>query len=77
MQSYAFEFKLGSRKCWAQGHTTRNGDITLALHTAGDLIDVSARLTPAEARAMANALYEAADFAERTLPTGLGESEAA
>lgn len=79
MQSRAFDFRLGARKCWAQGHPSKHPIVTLALH-AGEFpagIDIAATMTAAEARAMAAALEAAATHAENTLPTGLGESEAA
>lgn len=80
MQSRAFDFHLGKRKSWAQGHPSDRPSVTLHL-TSGDILatflDVSLMMPAAAARAMAVALEAAATHAESTLPTGLGESEAA
>ena len=75
MKSQAFNFPLGEDRCWAQGHTT--GNVTLALNADGYKVGLQLSMTAAEARATAVALEAAATFAENTLPTGLGESEAA
>lgn len=79
MTSRSFDFMLGKRKRWAQAHANKHPTVTLALPGDGwpSCVDISVTMTSAEARAMANALYQAADHAESTLETGLGESEAA
>lgn len=79
MSARAFNFKLGKYSCFAQGHPS--GWIILFM-TAGDgsgtSLDLMARMTPSEARAMAVALEAAATHAENTIAdTGLGESAAA
>lgn len=80
MTSRAFDFALGKRKAFAQGHPTKHGSVTLFFavgDSAGVSVDTSLIMSPAEARAMAAALWAAATHAENALPTGLGESEAA
>lgn len=80
MQFRAFHFALGPRKSWAQSHPSKHPRVTLTL-TSGGLggvaVDTMLTMSAAEARAMAVALEAAATHAENTLPTGLGESEAA
>ena len=76
MTARAFDFLIGARKSWAQGHAISHPSVTLALFPL-DALGAQVRLSPAEARAMAVALEAAATFAENTLATGLGESEAA
>lgn len=76
-QSRAFDFIVADQKCWAQGHPlTAHPAVTLMLQPLA-VTCISMRLTPAEARAMAVSLEAAATHAENTLPSGLGESEAA
>ena len=75
MQSRAFDFRLGEDRCWAQGHST--GNVTLCVSVAGYKVHLQLAMTAVEARAAAVALEAAATLAENTLPTGLGESEAA
>lgn len=74
--SRAFDFRLGGRKRWAQGHANKHPSVTLALPGEGfpTCVDVSISMSPAEARAMAAALEAAATHAENVLATGLGES---
>lgn len=57
-----FDFQLGDLRCWAMGHALSVPSVTLALRAGA--ITCDARLTPAEARAMAAALESAADHAE-------------
>ena len=77
MSSRTFEFTLGKQKCWAQAHPGKYGAITLQVQPL-DLVGVSIRLTPAEARAWAVALEAAAVHAENVVAdTGLGEAAAA
>ena len=76
MAHRSFDFTIDGKKSWAQGHANTRAAVTLLLQPLAN-VAVSAILTPAEARAMANALYQAADYAESTLATGLGESEVA
>lgn len=75
----AFDFRLGDAHCFAQGHVSAYPAVTLMVHAGPCRAPVSTyvAMTPAEARAMAVALEAAATHAEATLPTGLGESEAA
>lgn len=74
MAARAFSFICLDDRAFAQGHAnTLGGSVTLAVGITGQH-QTTISLSPAEARAMANALYEAADFAEQALPTGLGES---
>jgi hypothetical protein len=79
MQSRAFDFHLGERKCWAQSHPGKYPLVTLALCTGATptSLDIAVSMTAAQAHAMAVALEAAATHAENTLPGGLGESEAA
>lgn len=78
MTARAFDFRLGERKCFAQGHPNKRPTITLWVQAGavfGTSLDVSMTVTPAEARAMAVALEAAALHAETVIPdTGLGES---
>lgn len=76
--SRAFDFRMGDNRAWAQSHPCAHPLVTLYLRI-GSLpsLCTSATLTAADARAMAAALEAAATHAESTLPTGLGESEAA
>lgn len=80
MTSRTFEFTIGKRGCFAQGHANSRQSVVMVLH-AGDILgaDVgfNVTLTADEAHAMAVALEAAATHAESTLPTGLGESVAA
>lgn len=75
MTSRAFDFRLGDDRCWAQGHST--GNVTLCLNVNGYKAHLQLTMTAAEARAAAVAIEAAATHAESTLPSGLGEGEAA
>lgn len=76
MDAYrAFRFRLGKRESWASSWIAGDPEVSLTINAA---VEVRVpRMTPAEARAMAAALFAAADDAEARLPTGLGESVAA
>lgn len=75
MTSRAFDFRLGDRSCFAQGHPLKTPCVTLWLRAGA--VDFSARMSPDEARAMAVALEAAATHAENVIAdTGLGESAA-
>lgn len=76
MSARAFDFRVDSRKSWAQGHASKYPTVTLALFPI-DTFGANLRLTPIEARAMAAALEAAATYAENVLETGLGESAVA
>lgn len=71
MTARSFDFRVAGKPAFAQGHST--GSVTLALGIVGPL-GLTARMTAAEARAMAVALEAAATHAENVLKTGLGES---
>lgn len=77
MAARSFDFMLGKRKRWAQGHANKHPSVTLALPGEGfpACVDVSVSMSPAEAHAMAVALEAAATWAENVIAdTGLGES---
>lgn len=87
MSARAFTFKRGDFECFAQGKpgqrpavllrifTGMAGGFDIVITTSPGCIDLSSPFTPTEARAMANALYQAADHAEAVIAeTGLGES---
>lgn len=75
MTARSFDFRLLARPCFAMGHPS--GSVSVILDVSAAPIGVNFTLTLTEARAMAVALEAAATHAESTLPTGLGESEAA
>jgi hypothetical protein len=64
MPSQAFRFDFNGHPSFAMGHT---GD-TVTLSLGQSHTSVSFRLTPYAARAIAKALTDAADFAERIEP---------
>lgn len=69
------QFRVGERFCHVD--YCPGGEKPVCLILAGDTVSTLAKMTPADALAMANALYEIAHHAENVLPTGLGESVAA
>jgi len=74
MASESFRVSFGGGPSgYAMGHSTGGVTLTLEIGAGGDKLDVTIRTTPYGARAIANALYEAADYAERTQETGPGE----
>ena len=75
--SQSFDFKLGDRLGFAQGHSSET--VTLVITAGPVLRGVSSTfslygLTPDEARGIANALYEAAEYADRALPVVTGDA---
>ncbi len=64
-------FTVAGSLGFAMGHPS--GLVTLCIGSTADHT-MTFRMKAAEARAIANALYEAADGAENVLATGLGES---
>lgn len=75
MGARSFDFTRGGEPCFAMG--VPNMSVTLCFGSGVAATSILLRLTPTEAKAMAVALEAAAMHAEATLPTGLGESEAA
>ena len=70
-QSRAYHFTLDDVfPGFTMAHDTGRIGLTVGPHDHSTTLHMS----PTAARAMANALYQAADHAEATLPTGLGES---
>lgn len=77
MTARAFHFLLGKCRCFAQGHPSSQPKVTLSLNAGdemGETVGLTVRMSPHEARQAAATLWAAADHAEATLPTGLGES---
>lgn len=70
-----FPCRIGGDLTHVNAHTGPER-VTVSM-LAGSAASISMTMNPREARALANALYQAADHAENTLATGLGESVAA
>lgn len=75
----SFRFDLGPAGSGSYGFTMGHpsGNVTLSMTITNGLhrMDATVRINPDRARAIANALYEAADYAENVIAeTGLGES---
>lgn len=67
-----FRFTLG--KTEGVAYHTAADRVGVSLNHISSAVTTSMAMTADEARALANALYQAADAAENVLPTGLGES---
>ena len=76
MTARSFDFTLdGDDRCWAASYTPQM--VSLYFNISGYRAQITLTMSPDEAFAMVVALVQAAVLAENTLPTGLGESEAA